>query len=196
MIDKKLDLTWSCNARVNLIEPEMLALMKKAGCWQIAYGIESGSQKILDFLRKGITIQQIKNAITWTKKAGIATKGFFIIGNPGETKEDIELTRQLMLNIPLDDVLIEYFTPYPGAAIYDRINEYGVFHRHMAGSNTFSINFIPAGLTAEYLKGQFKSLYRTFYFRPRVMVNYLVRLGSIKKICMLFYKFIKFIASR
>jgi len=192
IIDKKLDISWSCNARVNLVDPDMLKLMRRAGCWQIAYGIESGSQRVLDTLKKGIKIEQIRNAIKWTKEAGISTKGFFMIGSPGETREDIDMTRRLMMGIELDDVLVEYFTPYPGAEVYNKISDYGTFKPRFGKSSTFSMNFVPYGLTAEYLEEQFKGFYKSFYMRPRIILNYIARLGSIKKMWLLLLKFIKF----
>lgn len=196
LIERKMDITWSCNARVNLVNPDMLKLMKKAGCWQVAYGIESGSQRVLDTLKKGIRIEQIKEAVKWTKEAGMSTKGFFMLGSPGETREDIEMTRRLMLGIELDDALVEYFTPYPGTEVYGKIKDYGTFRPQEESVNTFAISFVPHGLTAEYLKEQFKSFYRSFYLRPRIIWNYIVRLGSIKKIFSLLLKFIKFSSGR
>ena len=167
--------------------------MKRAGCWQIAYGIESGSQKVLDILKKGINIRQIRDAVRWTKEAGISTKGFLMIGNPGETAEDIEMTRRLMLDIELDDVLVEYFTPYPGAEIYNKVKDYGTIVEREDRESTFYSGFVPYGLSGEYLKKQFKSFYSQFYFRPRIILNYIVRLGNPAKIWALFLKFVSFV---
>lgn len=195
IIDGKLDITWACNARVNLVDPDTLRLMKKAGCWQVAYGIESGSQRVLDALRKDIKIDQIKKAVKWTKEAGISTKGFFMIGSPSETKEDIEMTKRLMLEIDLDDALVEYFTPYPGTEVFAHIDEYGALNAAESGSGTFSITFVPKGLTVGYLKEQFSAFYRSFYLRPRIVLNYMKRFGSARKMLSLVCKFIKFSSS-
>jgi len=196
IIDKKLDISWSCNSRINLADPDTLRLMKKAGCWQISYGIESGSQRVLDILKKGINIQQIKDTIKRTREAGIYTKGYFMIANPTETKEDIQMTRRLMLEIGLNDMVLEYFTPYPGIPIYKEMENYGKFNSDWKNFNTFSVNFMPYGLTQSYLKRQFKLFYRDFYFRQRIIFEYIIRLGSFMKICALLTKFIKFLIAK
>lgn len=138
-------------------------------------------------------MQQIKNAIKWAKESGISTKGFFIIGNPSESKEDIEMTRRIMLDIDLDDILVEYFTPYPGTEAYKEIKDYGTFNSNWEALNTFSVSFLPHGLTHDYLKKQFKASYRSFYFRPKIILNYIIRLGSLRKIFPLLMKFIRFL---
>lgn len=193
IIDKKIDITWSCESRVNLVVPELLKIMKRAGCWQISYGIESGSQKILDILKKEINIQQVRDAVRYTKRAGISTRGYFMIGNPGERKEDIFKTYRLMLDLDLDDILITYFTPYLGTPVYKNIRNYGTFNAKWRDLNTFSVSFVPEGLSENYLKRRFKSFYMGFYFRPRIIFNYIIRLGNLKSILSLSLKFIEFV---
>ena len=161
-------LSWSCDARVNEVTEEGLRLMKAAGCWQIAYGVESGSQRVLEFIRKKTTIEQIKKAFIWTKKAGISTKGFFIIGHPTETRESIRETVDLMLSLDIDVVGLTFFTAFPGSPIYPDIGRYGKFDPDWDRTETYEIgNFIPAGFTAAELTGLRKQALRRFYFRPR-----------------------------
>jgi len=93
--------------------------MKRGWCTDVAYGIESGSQEILDFAQKGITLEQIRDAVGWTKKAGIRATGYFILGFPRETEETIEQTISLAKELPLDDSLFSYMVPYPGSRLYD-----------------------------------------------------------------------------
>ena len=90
LIDEKIDLAWSCAGRVDMITPDMLQLMKRAGCWQIWYGIESGSNRVLKAIRKNTTCERIEAAVRSTKRAGISPCGFFMIGLPTETEDDIE----------------------------------------------------------------------------------------------------------
>ncbi|TLM90379.1 MAG: B12-binding domain-containing radical SAM protein, partial [Actinobacteria bacterium] len=66
-----LDLVWSCTGRVDAVSPELLSAMKRAGCWQVAYGVETGSQELLDELCKGTTLEQVRTAVAWTHAAGI-----------------------------------------------------------------------------------------------------------------------------
>ncbi len=86
------DIRWACNGRVNLMDPELLKLMKQSGCCSIFYGIESGSQKILDSINKGVTVEQAAKVIHWSRKAGLDAQGYFIIGAPGETRETVRET--------------------------------------------------------------------------------------------------------
>ncbi len=109
--EQNLDIQWTCEARVNIVTEELLRAMKKAGCYMIAYGIESGNQMILNNLRKNITIEQIKSAIVATHKAGIQSVGYFMFGSPGETPETIRQT--------IDFAQFSVTTPFPGTDLYD-----------------------------------------------------------------------------
>lgn len=173
LLASKLDVTWGCNARVNLVDAELLRLMKRAGCWQIGYGIESGSQRILDTIDKGITIERIKRAVYDTHEAGIRTRGFFMIGHPGENEDTIRETIALATSIPVDDFQITFFTPLPGAAIHKCAHEYGTFDSDWRKSNMWRPVFIPAGLTEERLVYWHRRAFRAFYFRPKTVWNYL-----------------------
>jgi len=111
---KPLKIHWKCNTRVNVVDEKKLKMMKDAGCIFICYGVESGSQKILDFMRKGITVEQIKEAFRLTHKAGILALAFVIIGTPTETKEDLEETVKLIKEIHPDGMQVSIMTPLIG----------------------------------------------------------------------------------
>jgi len=197
IIDEKIDITWSCLGRVDNIQPEMLKLMKKAGCWQINFGCESGSQKILDILNKGVKKEQIEKAIKMTKDAGMDVKGLFMLGNFGETKETIEETLKFIKKIKLTDFHITHFTPLPGAEAYDMAPEYGFFDKSWEKVNMFnSDNFIPFGLTKEELDKYYKKAWMTFYLRPRIIFKYFLKLRNKhirKKVIKSGLAFLKFI---
>ncbi|MFH1031504.1 MAG: radical SAM protein [Chloroflexota bacterium] len=116
--EKQLRVIWGCNGRVNLMTKELLGAMYQAGCREIAYGIESGSQKMLDLLKKNITLEQVRNAVKWTKEAGISTNGYFMIGLPGETKEDIRQTIAFAEELDLNFYGFSLFTPLPGTELF------------------------------------------------------------------------------
>jgi len=118
IINEQLNIRWIANSRANTVDPEMLTLMKKAGCWMIAYGFESGSQEILDHSKKEITIDQIRNAARWTDEAGIKVWGYFIIGLPGETPETINQTIRLAKELPLYIANFAIGAPYPGTEFF------------------------------------------------------------------------------
>jgi len=185
LIKEKLDLTWACNSRIDHVNPKMLKLIKRAGCWQIAYGIESGSQKILDFIKKGITLKQIENACKWTRQAGIRSRGFFMIGHPTETKETIMETIHFTRKIDIDDFQMTAFTPLPGAEVYKIADEYGTFNRDFDKMNMWTPTFIPKGLTKEDIEKYQKLAFRKFYLRPKIIYSYLKMLrnwNDVKKL--------------
>lgn len=118
---KELDekITWGCTGRANLMTEDLIATMSDAGCVLIGYGIESGSQKNLDFIKKRVTVEQAKNAIRLTQKYMGWADCSFIIGYPGETKETIQETIDFCKELDLKPEVIFFLTPYPGTELYD-----------------------------------------------------------------------------
>ena len=181
---EKIGLNWACNARIGMVNETMLREMKNAGCWQILYGIESGSQKILDFLKKNITREQIKYTLQITKKSGIQSKGFIMFGNPLETRETLQETIDFINNTDIDDVSITYFTPYPGSEIFGSIKDYGRLDSDFSKMSCFEPVFFPNGLNSDTLENMFKLAYRKFYFRKKIILAYIKKVRSFKKLWM------------
>ncbi len=117
IIKEKLDIIWACSARVDNVDKELLSLMKHAGCSRIGYGIESGSPRMLTVMRKHVSFHQMKNAIEWTREAGILSYAFLVYGLPGETVRDIQLTRQLLMDLKPEFLNQTIATPYPGTEL-------------------------------------------------------------------------------
>jgi anaerobic magnesium-protoporphyrin IX monomethyl ester cyclase len=183
IIREKLDVLWSCMARVDFVDPEILELMYQAGCRQIRYGIESGSPEVLKIIKKQIKLDQIKNAVKWTRRAGIRTMGYFMIGHPGETKDTIRQTIDFAKRIDLDEFKINFFTPLPGTEIYREAYRYGHlstnlrdFHFHRTPS------FIPFGLTEKDLIRDKKTAFREFYLRPRIILRHITRIRNLAQL--------------
>jgi len=118
MIEEKIGIKWTCNSRVDYVDEEMLALMGKAGCRLISWGIESGSEQILKHARKGAYPDKAERALRWAKKAGIMNWGYFIIGLPGETEVTIRQTIDFAKKLPLDIALFHVAAPYPGTPFF------------------------------------------------------------------------------
>ncbi|WFN37397.1 B12-binding domain-containing radical SAM protein [Methanomicrobium antiquum] len=117
--ERNLDIEWTCEARVNLINQVLLNAMQKSGCYLVSFGIESGNQHILNTLNKKITLRQIRNAVEITHHAGIESVGYFMLGSPGETPDTIRNTIDFAKSLPLDYVQFSIATPFPGTAFYD-----------------------------------------------------------------------------
>lgn len=175
IIKNKLKISWTCLGRVDNVEEDLLRLMKKAGCWQISFGIESGSDEVLRFAKKGANLELTKRALLVTKKAGILSKGFFILGFPNDSPETIEKTINLALKSPLNDISVSFMTPLPGSELYGKAKEFGSFDEDWHKMNLLEIVFVPKNLTKEELKKYSKILMRRFYLRPRIIWSYLIR---------------------
>jgi anaerobic magnesium-protoporphyrin IX monomethyl ester cyclase len=125
ILEEKLPLRWLCNSRVDFVDEEMLQLMGRAGCWLIAWGIESGAQEVLRRARKGISPQKAERALRWAKAVGIKNWGYFIIGLPGETVETIQQTIAFSKKLPLDLALFHIAAPHPGTPFFFEVVERG-----------------------------------------------------------------------
>ncbi len=181
--EKNIDITFSIMGRVDMVDPEMLKILKEAGCWQVGYGCESGSQKILDSINKGIKVEQIERALKITHQAGLKIKGLFMLGNFGETKETIEETLKFIKNVPMDDFHINGFTPLPGTLASKLAKQYGEFDPDWRKAvMTSPHNFVPYGLTYDELLYYHKKAYRVFYLRLRIIIYYIFKMMKSKKL--------------
>ncbi|MDX9755065.1 MAG: radical SAM protein [bacterium] len=177
LLSKNLKMTWACNSRVNLAKPDLLQTMKSAGCWHISYGIESGSQAILDHEDKKLKLSQIHEGIENTRRAGIAAKGFFIVGHPRETQETLQATYALTQTVPFSDISVTCMTPFPGSPLSRTAHEFGTFENDWTKMNLLTPVFVPHGLTAEDLQFWQRKILRAFYFRPKTILDYAARVA-------------------
>jgi len=175
--------SWNCDTRVNSVSLELLKIMKRSGCDKVAFGVESGSQRILDRIGKGITIDQVRNAVTWSKQAGIRhIEGNFIIGcDIYETLEDLEKTRELITTLPWTFVSVAVIVPYPGTPVRTMMMSEGLIDSEDDWDDYVIFGKLPGWRTKHYsadelLKHQ-RSLTRSFYLRPTYILS---RLASIR----------------
>ena len=168
-----LGIQWNCDARVDSVDPDLLEMMKRAGCWMISYGIESGSQKILDQVRKGITLGQVEQAVRWTREAGIRAKGLFMIGYPEETEETLGETLTFIGRSGLDEINLSFLTPYPGTEIYRQAKGRPNFMEDWARMNALNCLLPPEALTCGELEKAYGKIIRRFYMRPGPTFSYL-----------------------
>ena len=168
---RKLKIKWGCDTRVNTLSPELLKEMKKAGCCLIKFGIESGDEKILKIIKKDITINQVREAVEMTKKAGIEAHGFFILGNPYDTEETIQKTIDLAKDLNLDYVQFSMMTPYPGTEVYDMaIQNKGIklLTKDWSDFKRYGKPIIELPtVSSKRLEELHAKAYKEFYFRPK-----------------------------
>lgn len=127
LIKKKINISWACETRVNNLSEDLIRLMSIAGCRAFYLGIESGSQKVLDILNKGITIKQIENTVKWSKKNGVKTYCSLITGVPGETYEDYLQTKRLMDKLKPFQYGFNVFVGIPDSSLYKYILENNLY---------------------------------------------------------------------
>ncbi|MFH1190105.1 MAG: radical SAM protein [Candidatus Omnitrophota bacterium] len=174
-----LDISWSCLARADCIEPEVLSKMKEAGCWSIAYGVETGSQEIHDIEKKSIKLDEIARAVDLTKRAGIRTISFNIIGHPLETIETIKKTIDFNKRIRVDEFKTQFMTPFPGTELYQNAEKYGALDKDWSKMAVFRDPiFIPYGLTKEDMIAWNKKGFMSFYMQPRIILGYIRNIRS------------------
>lgn len=175
LIEKeKLTVKWSASSRVDLLDEEILKRMKSAGCMQLGIGIESGSQKILDNIKKGTTVEQSKRAIKLCKKAGIYPKCTFMIGNVGESIATIKDSISFIEKNYLAPVRFFFTTPYPGTELYEYAKKAGkiedevlLFESYGEQSDQLLVNL--TNLSDDELLGLKENAER------KILIQYLVR---------------------
>jgi len=174
-----LAVKWTCESRVDTVNSEMLELMKQAGCWQISYGVETGSQRLLNLIQKGITLDCIRRTFKDTRKAGINTRAFFMLGLPTETRKESERTIQFAKELNAEWSQFSLYTPFPGTALWDQAEKespisknWSDFQTH-AGWTEKRPAWTPRGRGAGEMKELQKRAYRAVYLRPRVIGRFL-----------------------
>ncbi|MFH1439365.1 MAG: radical SAM protein [Candidatus Woesearchaeota archaeon] len=185
---RKLDIAWVCMARVDTIHSEkMLRYMKKAGCGKIVFGFESGSQKVLDLMKKGTTIKQAINAVNKVKKVGIKTAGNFMLGNIGETKKTMRQTINLAKRLNPDTITFFQTSPYPGTQVYYTALEKGYLREGLKWRDFALLSKNPPvlnlpNLPPHVVKQWIKKAYREFYLRPSYLFNQLAGIRNMRDI--------------
>ena len=185
ILAKKIKLSWSCFARLDTVAPELLLLMKKAGCHQIMYGFETTDENILKNINKQINLEQFQNALTWTKAAKIDIRGAFMLGNPGETSASMEKTIKYAINSAIQFALFNITTPYPGTAMYDEFSQKNaLLHQNWdlynAAQPILKLDTVSAQIVRQYY---FKA-YRDFYLRPGFILRHIFAIRTFSELLM------------
>ena len=180
-------ITWWTDSRVDCVDEELLVLMKKAGCTIISYGIETGVQRLLDFIEKGISLEQIRETVRITKKVGFSIRATMILGLPTETREESLRTIKFAKELKIDQVRFALATPFPGTRLYDIATEEGGITSNdwtafslMSGYTGKKPIYVPKGRDGKELAQLQRRANLYFYLRPRVILMYLRRINSFK----------------
>jgi radical SAM superfamily enzyme YgiQ (UPF0313 family) len=176
MIEKKMKVTFNCAVRAEHVDPELLKLMKQAGCWMISLGIETGDPDLLKLHRSHTSLEQVAQTIRNIHKAGIRVKGLLMLGLPGETEASVKNSMQFVFSLPIDEFNLAKFTPFPGTPLYARIHELGTFDENPELMDCMHFVFVTKGMTREKLDALFLHFYKSHFMRPRVIWGYVTML--------------------
>jgi len=185
ILRRELSVVWDVRAHINTVDPELLKLMRRAGCARIHYGIEAGTDRVMKVLKKGITLKKAKQVVRDTRRAGISTLAYFMIGNPTETLDEAKQTIRFARSLGADYVHITILTPFPGTPLYEDGLRDGIFakdHWREFAENPRE-DFVPPfweeHMTTAELQGLVRRAYRSFYLRPIYILNRLRELRSL-----------------
>jgi len=182
--DHKLNLIWTCNGRVDNLDDEMLSEMKASGCKMIRLGVESGSQDVLDKIKKGLTLKQIEDGIRRVKKHGIQTLGGFMFGFPYDSRKTIEATIAFAKKLSPDQVQFSINMCYPGTSLYEYAKQNNLLL--VNSFKEFDMTHGPVVKTLDMDRGELEHIlsraYREFYFRPKFMLQTLRHIRDIDEI--------------
>lgn len=172
--------SWSCSLRADCVDLKTLNMMKKAGCWRVRFGIESGDAKVLNFIRKDISLEKTKKAVRLADKAGLAPKAFLMVGHFIDDRKSLKNTEKIALELPLYDITIQINTPLKGTYQYKIKEKYGktvIFDKSQYGF--WKPVFIPNSLTARDIEYWISRIYRNFYFRPIVFFRHIKMINNL-----------------
>jgi hopanoid biosynthesis associated radical SAM protein HpnJ len=168
---KKLNLTWSCNARATL-DYDTLKTLKDNGLRLLLVGFESGNQQILDGIKKGVKLETVRRFMKDCHKLGIKVHGAFIIGLPNENRETIEETIRFACDIAPHTIQVSIAAPYPGTELYQQAQDNGWFaNQDLVANSGIQLSSLQyPGLSASDIEDSVEQMYRRFYFRPKTII--------------------------
>ena len=181
MIERSLDLEWFCNARVGTVDYDLLERMERAGCTTITFGVESGTQRVLDkIIKKGITLEAVRETFKLVRKTNLILHATFMLGSPGETKEEIQQTIEFAKEINPDVAHFAITIPFPGTEMFAMASEHG--RLNFASWSDFhffkSAVFESTEFDIDYIRKALKKAYISFYFRPNYLLHQIKNISS------------------
>ena len=180
---EKENIAWSCYTRLDLVDEPMLQAMKKAGCWSIFFGIESGSDELLKNITKKMSVDQMKEKVKLVKKAGIEIRGSFMLGLPGETPELARKTIELAIEMDPDYAQFSITTPYPGTQLWDTYEKWGTLDKNFKDYHGWMPVFLPSGYkNREELMAMHREAFRRFYMRPKYIMRRISKIRSFSEL--------------
>ncbi|MFN7953852.1 MAG: radical SAM protein [bacterium] len=176
--------------RLDSLDEELLRLLERAGCWSFAVGIESGSQRVLDLMDKRLDLSLVHEKVELIKRVSrIKITGFFMIGFPGETEQEMNTTIDLACSLPIDRANFFNYTPFPGGPLYYHLKESGKLGPQESDRNLiYSVTYAPPGMTKERIKHLLQKAYCRFYLRPKILWGLVREIHSLDQVKNLLFR--------
>ena len=174
LIALNFNIHWHCSSgvRVDLLDSHMLKMMKKAGCYNVTIAIESGVERILKKMKKNLNLKQIERAVDILNESGFEPVGLFMIGFPGETRDDIEETIRFSMRLKLKRAQFAIFHPMPGTEIYDELIKQGNLENlDWRDIRPSCVAYVPNDMTAKQIKNLQRKAILKFHLRPRILIK-------------------------
>ena len=192
LIDKKINITWSCpsGVRLDTLDLPMLELMEKAGCHSLAVGVEFGSQRIHDITLKNLKIKTIKEKVDLFRGTNIKVTGFFMFGIPGETRKEMIQTIKFAKSLRIDRAQFNNYMPLPGSMLYDKLKKEGMDSIDYDHFFVHDVGYVPQGFTRKQIKNIQRRAYLEFYLRIRIIIGLIKEITSFRQFFRLLNRFI------
>jgi radical SAM superfamily enzyme YgiQ (UPF0313 family) len=177
LISRKSTMPWMARVRVDEVDYDILKLMKQAGCIMLGIGVESGTQRIIDDMKKTRRSEPwaelCRQVFRWTRKLGIGTNAYYVIGNPTETREEIEQTIRLAKELNSDSIQVHFYTPYPGSEAWERYKDQITDAETTEMFHYATPQFSPSKVPIEDLVTLRSRFYRRYILRPSFVLYHM-----------------------
>ncbi len=181
LIERQLNIKWAANARVDQVDKELLTLMKRAGCWVLAFGVESGNQHMLDQMKKKYKLDRAPEAIRMTREARIETRASYLLGLPGETYESAMKTIAFAKDIASNVATFHFAVPFPGTELLTQCRSDSNYQDIPWGKMVLMGDrplFVPSTISESDLISLYNLAWKTYYFTPKVVYRNLTAIRS------------------
>ncbi|MFA6316506.1 MAG: radical SAM protein [Elusimicrobiota bacterium] len=182
LIKERLPLIWNCYSAVRSVDQELLKRMAEAGCWKVYYGVETGNSDLMSFVkidRKNRNLDQVRQAVAWTKSAGMEVHLAFMLGLPGEDPAKARNTIDFAIELDPDYAQFSLTTVYPGTELHQRVKDFGtLLSKDWKDLHGWEAVFLPRGYESQaQLRAMLKKAYASFFLRPGYILK---KLGSLR----------------
>ncbi len=183
ILDRRLPIAWACNSRVDTLDAEMLDWMKRAGCWLIAFGVESGDDRMLERMNKKTDAARAREAIRLTRRAGIRSSVYMLMGLPWETEETIRENIRFFRRLDADYIEVFYVYPFPGTTLYETAVQEGLLAPGEIPREAYGEPAMPSlHLSKAELARWRRRAMRQLLLRPRYIARTLARCRSPREL--------------